>query len=50
MDEILTTSVNGSGYNSDYGLLGSNKATEDSVKLFPRDCKELVVKSKNVKR
>lgn len=44
MDEILTTSVNGSGYNSDYGLLGSNKATEDSVKLFPRDCKELVVK------
>lgn len=44
MDEILTTSVNGSGYNSDYGLLGSNKATEDSIKLFPRDCKELVVK------
>ena len=44
MNEILTTSVNGSGYNSDYGLLGSNKATEDSVKLFPRDCKELVVK------
>lgn len=44
MDEILTTSINGSGYNSDYGLLGSNKATEDSIKLFPRDCKELVVK------
>ena len=44
MDEILTESVNGSGYNADYGLLGSNKATENSVKLFPRDCKELVVR------
>lgn len=44
MDEILTKSVNGSGYNADYGLLGSNKATETSVKLFPRDCKELVTK------
>lgn len=44
MDEILTKSINGSGYNPDYGLLGSNKATEDSIKLFPRDCKELVVK------
>lgn len=44
MDEILTKSINGSGYNVDYGLLGSNKATEDSIKLFPRDCKELVIK------
>lgn len=44
LDEILTKSRNGSGYNADYGLLGSNKATEDSVKLFPRDCKELVDK------
>lgn len=44
MDEILTKAVNGSGYNSDYGLLGSNKATEDSIKLFPRDCRELVIK------
>ena len=44
MDEILTKSINGSGYNADYGLLGSNKATEDSIKLFPRDCKELVIK------
>ena len=39
MDDILTAPVNGSGYNADYGLLGTNKATEDTVKLFPRDCK-----------
>ncbi len=38
MDDLLTAPVNGSGYNADYGLLGSNKATEDTVKLFPRDC------------
>ncbi len=44
MDDIMTASINGSGYNDNYGLLGSNKATEDTVKLFPRDCKELVVK------
>ena len=43
MDEIMNASVNGSGYNEKYGLLGSNKATEDQVKLFPRDCKELVL-------
>ena len=42
LDEILTASVNGSGYNADYGLLGSNKATEDQVKLFPRDCQPVV--------
>ena len=42
MDEILTASVNGSGYNENYGLLGTNKATEDKVKLFPRDCQPLV--------
>ena len=42
MDEILTAPVNGSGYNECYGLLGSNKATEDKVKLFPRDCQPLV--------
>ena len=42
MDEILTASVNGSGYNENYGLLGSNKATEEQVKLFPRDCQSLV--------
>ena len=42
MDDILTSSVNGSGYNENYGLLGSNKATEDTVKLFPRDAQALV--------
>ena len=42
LDQIMSASVNGSGYNADYGLLGSNKATEDMVKLFPRDCQALV--------
>lgn len=42
LDDILTASVNGSGYNTKYGLLGSNKATEDTVKLFPRECFDLV--------
>ena len=42
MDEILNAPVNGSGYNEKYGLLGTNKATEDQVKLFPRDCQDLV--------
>ena len=42
LDEIMTASINGSGYNASYGLLGSNKATEDQVKLFPRDCQPLV--------
>ena len=42
MDDILTESVDGSGYNADYGLLGTNKATEDTVKLFPRDCQPVV--------
>ena len=42
LDEILTASVNGSGYNENYGLLGSNKATEEQVKLFPRDCQAVV--------
>ncbi|MBQ4584721.1 MAG: coenzyme F420-0:L-glutamate ligase [Clostridia bacterium] len=42
LDEILNSSVDGSGYNEQYGLLGSNKATEDKVKLFPRDCQKLV--------
>ncbi|MBO6118863.1 MAG: coenzyme F420-0:L-glutamate ligase [Lachnospiraceae bacterium] len=47
LDDILTSSVNGSGYNERYGLLGSNKATEDKVKLFPRDeCRELVLNIK----
>ena len=38
LDDILTAPVDGSGFNADYGLLGSNKSTEDTVKLFPRDC------------
>ncbi len=42
LDDILNSSVDGSGYNEAYGLLGSNKATEDSVKLFPRECEEVV--------
>jgi len=42
LDEIMNAPVNGSGYNARYGLLGSNKATEDTVKLFPEDCQKLV--------
>lgn len=42
LDEILTAPVNGSGYNENYGLLGSNKSTEDQIKLFPRDCQPVV--------
>ncbi len=42
LDEILSAPVNGSGYNENYGLLGSNKSTEEQVKLFPRDCQPLV--------
>jgi hypothetical protein len=42
LDEILSESIDGSGYNENYGLLGSNKATENSVKLFPRDCQSIV--------
>jgi len=42
LDDILSAPVDGSGYNEQYGLLGSNKATEDTVKLFPRNCQELV--------
>ncbi len=42
LDDILTTSIDGSGFNENYGLLGSNKSTEDTVKLFPRNCGDLV--------
>lgn len=42
LDDILTASVNGSGFNAKYGLLGSNKSTEDQIKLFPRECQWLV--------
>ncbi len=44
LDDILSSPVNGSGYNPQYGLLGSNKSTEETVKLFPRDCRQLVEK------
>ena len=43
LDDLMTAPVNGSGYNEKYGLLGSNKSTEDSVKLFPRECRDLVL-------
>lgn len=43
LDEIMTASIDGSGYNEKYGLLGSNKSTEDKVKLFPRDPSALVL-------
>ena len=42
LDDILTTSIDGNGYNTRYGLLGSNKATENTIKLFPNECFELV--------
>ncbi|MBE5765458.1 MAG: F420-0--gamma-glutamyl ligase [Clostridiales bacterium] len=44
LDEILTTPGSLGGYNAEYGLLGSNKATEDKIKLFPRDCQAVVDK------
>ena len=43
LDDILNSSVDGSGYNEKYGLLGSNKSTEESIKLFPKECKDLVL-------
>ena len=42
LDDIMTASIDGSGYNARYGLLGSNKSTESTVKLFPRECTDLV--------
>ncbi len=49
LDDILNAPVNGSGCNERYGLLGSNKSTEDKVKLFPRDCQPLVLEiQKNI--
>ncbi len=42
LDDIMTAPVDGSGYNENYGLLGANKATEEKVKLFPRDCQSFV--------
>ena len=50
LDDILNTSINGSGYNFKYGLLGSNKSSEDTIKLFPNDSKNLVdTIQKNIK-
>ena len=43
LDDICTTPVDGSGFNEKYGLLGSNKSTETKIKLFPQDCKQLVL-------
>ncbi len=43
LDELMTAPINGSGCNETYGLLGSNKSTEDTIKLFPRECKDLVL-------
>ena len=43
LDDIMNSSIDGSGCNEKYGLLGSNKSTEDTVKLFPRECKDLVL-------
>ena len=42
LDEVMANSINGSGYNTKYGLLGSNKADEERIKLFPNDCQNLV--------
>ena len=43
LDEILNEPVNGSGFNAKYGLLGSNKSDEEKIKLFPKECKDLVL-------
>ena len=43
LDDILNSSIDGNGYNSQYGLLGSNKSTENTIKLFPNDCTDLVL-------
>ena len=48
LDDILNESVNGSGFNPDYGLLGSNKSTEDTIKLFPRDCMAFVNRTRDL--
>ena len=45
LDDILTSSVDGSGFNEAFGLLGSNKSTEDTIKLFPKDCTDFVYKT-----
>ena len=47
LDDIMTAPVGGSGYNAKYGLLGSNKSTEGKIKLFPRECQDLVEQIQN---
>lgn len=48
LDDILTSSVDGNGFNADFGLLGSNKSTEDTVKLFPKDCNDFVYRTQEL--
>ena len=48
MDDILNESIDGNGFNPNYGLLGSNKSTEDTVKLFPKDCGEFVTRTQQL--
>ena len=48
LDDILTSSIDGNGFNEAYGLLGSNKSTEDTIKLFPRNCSEFVNKTQEL--
>lgn len=48
LDDILTASVDGSGYNEKFGLLGSNKSTEDTIKLFPQDCTDFVKETQHL--
>ena len=48
LDDIMTAPINGSGFNEKYGLLGSNKSTEDKIKLFPQECKQLVLDIQSV--
>jgi hypothetical protein len=50
LDDVLTSPVSGKGYNPEYGLLGSNMATETSIKLFPRDCNKIVMEIQKVLR
>lgn len=50
LDDILKESINGNGYNEEYGLLGSNKSTEETIKLFPRNCQPVVDKIQELLR
>ena len=50
LDDIMTASIDGSGYNDRFGLLGSNKATEETVKLFPIHCDEMVARIQQMMR